>query len=173
MLPDTEGGPLLSIKSIPSPVSLGLNVSRFGLVLILGWIGAAKFTVEEAEGIRSLVEPSPLFVLPLQVLSLRTLSGLIGAIELAIALGLVVGLVHRKVNNISVLMAAATFLITLSFLFTSVNYQEWLPPSDPTSFLLKDFVLLGASLTLYRTRRLGGRGDGHDDEEVRPNGDMA
>lgn len=142
------------MKSMFSPIPLGLRVSRFGLVLTLGWIGAAKFTVEEAEGIRSLVEPSPLFALPLRLLDLRTLSAAIGVIELAIALGLVVGLVHRTVNNISVLMAAATFVITLSFLFTSVNYQEWLPPSSPASFLLKDFVLLGASLTLYRAQHL-------------------
>ncbi|SKG09857.1 DUF417 family protein [Mycobacteroides abscessus] len=157
----------------PSPISLGRMVSRFGLVLILGWIGAAKFTAEEAEGIRSLVEPSPLFALPLELLGLRTLSAVIGVIELVIAVGLVVGLAHRAVNNISVLMAAATFVVTSSFLFTSVDYKEWLPPSEPSSFLLKDFVLLGASLTLYRTRYSDSHSDVPDDEEVSSTGDGA
>lgn len=161
----------MNIKSIFSPIPLGLKTSRFGLVLILGWIGAAKFTLEEAEGIRSLVEPSPLFALPLQFVSLRALSGGIGVIELAIAVGLIVGLAHRTVNNISVFMAAATFLVTLSFLFTSVNYREWLPPSAPASFLFKDFVLLGASLTLYRMRQSDGRWDARDDECTPLNGD--
>lgn len=141
-------------KALSSPVPLGLKISRFGLVLILGWIGAAKFTSAEAEGIRSLVEPSPLFTLPLEMLGLHTLSATIGVVELAIALGLVVGLANRTINNISVFMSAATFAITLSFLFTSVDYQEWLPPSSPVSFLLKDLVLLGASLTLYRPHAL-------------------
>lgn len=33
---------------------------RYGLVLVLGWIGAMKFTAYEAEGIKSLIETSPL-----------------------------------------------------------------------------------------------------------------
>ena len=39
---------------------LGAFFIRYGLVLVLGWIGAMKFTAYEAEGIKSLVETSPL-----------------------------------------------------------------------------------------------------------------
>ena len=39
---------------------LGGFLIRYGLVLVLGWIGAMKFTAYEAEGIKTLVETSPL-----------------------------------------------------------------------------------------------------------------
>ena len=40
---------------------IGTHVTRYGLVLILLWIGGMKFTAYEAEGIRPFVENSPLF----------------------------------------------------------------------------------------------------------------
>ena len=40
--------------------ALGEFLLRYGLVLVLGWIGAMKFTAYEAEGIKPLVETSPL-----------------------------------------------------------------------------------------------------------------
>jgi uncharacterized membrane protein YkgB len=39
--------------------ALGLLTVRYGLVLILFWIGAMKFTAFEAEAIRPLIETSP------------------------------------------------------------------------------------------------------------------
>ena len=41
--------------------ALGGHALRYGLVLILLWIGGMKFTAYEAEGIRPFVENSPLF----------------------------------------------------------------------------------------------------------------
>ena len=38
----------------------GTNVSRYGLVIVLLWIGGMKFTAYEAEGIRPMVANSPL-----------------------------------------------------------------------------------------------------------------
>lgn len=38
----------------------GAFLIRYGLVLVLAWIGAMKFTAYEAEGIKALVETSPL-----------------------------------------------------------------------------------------------------------------
>jgi hypothetical protein len=40
--------------------SLGLRVLRYGLVLVVGWIGLMKFTGYEANGIQPLVAHSPL-----------------------------------------------------------------------------------------------------------------
>jgi uncharacterized membrane protein YkgB len=37
-----------------------MHVTRYGLVLVLLWIGGMKFTAYEAEGIRPLVPNSPL-----------------------------------------------------------------------------------------------------------------
>ena len=39
--------------------SIGLNTARYGLVIVLLWIGGMKFTAYEAEGIRPLVANSP------------------------------------------------------------------------------------------------------------------
>ena len=39
---------------------VGHFLLRYGLVLVLGWIGAMKFTAYEAEGIQTLVATSPL-----------------------------------------------------------------------------------------------------------------
>src|SRR5258708_19704973 len=38
---------------------LGSRVLRYGLVLVVGWIGLMKFTGYEANGIQPLVAPSP------------------------------------------------------------------------------------------------------------------
>jgi uncharacterized membrane protein YkgB len=39
---------------------IGSLVTRYGLVLVLSWIGAMKFTKYEVENIRPVVEGSPL-----------------------------------------------------------------------------------------------------------------
>ena len=48
---------------------LGVFFIRYGLVLVLGWIGAMKFTAYEAEGIKTLVETSPFMSWMYKVLS--------------------------------------------------------------------------------------------------------
>lgn len=51
--------------------ALGAFLARYGLVLVLGWIGAMKFTAYEAEGIKPLVETSPLMSWMYQLLQER------------------------------------------------------------------------------------------------------
>jgi uncharacterized membrane protein YkgB len=40
--------------------TIGKHVARYGLVVVLLWIGGMKFTAYEAEGIRPMVANSPL-----------------------------------------------------------------------------------------------------------------
>lgn len=40
--------------------AVGRELTRYGLVLAVGWIGLMKFTTHEAEGIRPFVANSPL-----------------------------------------------------------------------------------------------------------------
>ena len=40
--------------------TIGMHVTRYGLAIVLLWIGGMKFTVYEAEGIKPLVVNSPL-----------------------------------------------------------------------------------------------------------------
>ena len=48
---------------------IGLHVARYGLVIVLLWIGGMKFTAYEAEGIKPLVANSPLLSWVYRVMS--------------------------------------------------------------------------------------------------------
>ena len=50
---------------------MGINVTRYGLVVVLMWIGAMKFTAYEAEGIMPLVVNSPFMSWLYGILSIR------------------------------------------------------------------------------------------------------
>src|ERR1700740_2662163 len=55
--------------------ALGSRVLRYGLVVVVGWIGLMKFTGYEANGIQPLVAHSPLMGGMYHFLSLRGFSG--------------------------------------------------------------------------------------------------
>jgi reactive chlorine resistance protein C len=122
----------------------GLGVLRYGLVFLLVVIGATKFTAWEAANIEPLVSNSPvLFWLP-RVLGLQGASNLIGAIEIATGLAIAARRFAPTLSAIGSVAAVGTFVTTLSFLFTTPGA---LSPMHPASaFLMKDVVLLGASL---------------------------
>ena len=60
--------------------TIGKHVARYGLVLVLFWIGGMKFTAYEAEGIRPLVANSPLMGWVYGFMSVATFSALLGVI---------------------------------------------------------------------------------------------
>ena len=66
--------------------SIGLNVARYGLVIVLLWIGGMKFTAYEAEGIKPLVANSPPMSWVYKVMSVGGFSALLGVVEIAIGL---------------------------------------------------------------------------------------
>src|SRR5262245_49865042 len=66
--------------------ALGGHALRYGLVLILLWIGAMKFTAYEAEGIRPFVENSPLFAWTYPVFGVQGLSYILGVTEIIVGL---------------------------------------------------------------------------------------
>ena len=72
-----------------SIAAFGDHVLRFSIVIVLGWIGAMKFTAYEAGAIQGLVASSPLTAWLYGVFDLQTTSNLIGSIEIATALALV------------------------------------------------------------------------------------
>ncbi|MGH7536184.1 MAG: DUF417 family protein [Gemmatimonadales bacterium] len=63
----------------------GRLLLRYGLVLVIGWIGAMKFTTFEAAGVKPLVETSPFLRWMYRVLSEQGISNLLGVVELSIA----------------------------------------------------------------------------------------
>ncbi len=61
---------------------LGTFVLRYGLVLVVFWIGAMKFTAYEANGIQPLVANSPFMGWLYKFLSVQTFSNLLGVVEM-------------------------------------------------------------------------------------------
>src|ERR1051325_5178134 len=129
---------------------LGAFLPRYGLVLVLGWIGAMKFTMYEAEGIKSLIETSPLMSWLYKVLSLQGASKLIGFAELSAALLIAIKPISARLSALGSVLAVCTFLTTLTFLFSLPGWEKSLGGfpalSGSGGFLLKDVVLLGAAL---------------------------
>ena len=130
--------------------TLGALLIRYGLVLVLGWIGAMKFTAYEAEGIKGLVETSPLMSWMYRVLSLQATSNVIGVAELIAAVLIAIRPLSAKLSAIGSVLAVFTFLTTLTFLFSLPGWEQSLGGfpalSGSGGFLLKDVVLLGAAL---------------------------
>ena len=65
---------------------IGMHVTRYGLVIVLLWIGGMKFTAYEAEGIKPLVANSPLMGWVYRLMSVGGFSAFLGVVEIAIGL---------------------------------------------------------------------------------------
>ena len=131
--------------------NLGEIVIRYGLVVVLVWVGALKFTAYEAEGIKPLVENSPLMAWALQAFGLRTLANLIGITEIVLGLLIATRPFAPRVSAMGSLGAVGLFLITLTFVLTTPGvwqpgYGFPYPSVMPGQFLLKDVLLLGAAI---------------------------
>ncbi len=129
---------------------LGIYVTRYGLVIVLLWIGGMKFTAYEAEGIKPLVENSPLMSWLYSIFSVRGFSNLLGVAEIVVGLLIAVRPKAPVISAIGSLFAAGMFLGTVSFLLSTPGWEPEMgfPALSvvPGQFVLKDLVLLGASL---------------------------
>ena len=128
-----------------------LHVARYGLVIVLLWIGGMKFTAYEAEGIRPLVANSPLMGWVYRVMSVSGFSSLLGVVEIAIGLLIALRPVWPMGSAMGSGLAAGMFLTTLSFLVTTPGWEASLGgfpalSAMPGQFVLKDVVLLGVAL---------------------------
>jgi len=128
---------------------LGEFLIRYGLVLVLGWIGAMKFTHYEAQGIQGLVASSPLMSWMYKVFSLQATSNILGVAEITAALLIAIRPISTRLASIGSVIAILTFLATLTFLFSLPGWEQSLGGfpalSGSGGFLLKDVVLLGAA----------------------------
>ena len=66
------------------------HLARYGLVIVIGWIGLLKFTSYEAQGIQPLVAHSPVMSWVYDVCSVTTFSSLLGVLEVGTAVLLAV-----------------------------------------------------------------------------------
>jgi uncharacterized membrane protein YkgB len=129
----------------------GALVLRYGLVLVIGWIGLMKFTGYEAKGIEPMVAHSPFMSWIYSFLSAQTFSAALGVVEVTIAILIGLRPWSAKASALGSAGAVIMFLTTLSFLFSTPGWEPSLGgfPSLsalPGQFLLKDVVLLGAAL---------------------------
>jgi reactive chlorine resistance protein C len=131
--------------------AIGSLVLRYGLVLVIGWIGLMKFTAYEANGIQPLVAHSPFLSWMYGFLTVEQFSKGLGTVEVIIAV--LIGLRHwsAKASALGSGLAVIMFLTTLSFLFSTLGWEPSLGGFPALSgsvgqFLVKDVVLLGASI---------------------------
>ncbi|WP_282065609.1 DUF417 family protein [Vibrio rotiferianus] len=134
--------------------NIGYSLGVLGVALVLAWIGIYKFTPTEADLIKPLVENHPAMGWLYSVISVQAVSNLIGALEIIVAIGLVVGLKNRKIGFFSGVFATVIFLSTLSFLITTPNTWKVSDGILITNFfLVKDILFLAISISVIEKNR--------------------
>ena len=126
---------------------IGENVSRYGLVFILLAFGVFKFTATEAGAIKPLVDHSPFLNWMNKLFTIRTISEIIGVIEIGAAIGIGLRFISPLIALCGSLLGAIIFSVTITFLFTTpgmIAKTEWI--WLPDGFIIKDLLLLGFCL---------------------------
>lgn len=131
--------------------AVGRHSIRYGLVLVLLWIGGMKFTAYEAEGISGFVSNSPFMFWAYQLFSKTQFAAILGTVELLTAVLIAARPFSARLSALGSALAVGMFLTTLSFLFSTPGVIEvslGFPALSavPGQFLIKDVVLLGAAL---------------------------
>jgi reactive chlorine resistance protein C len=142
-----------NIRSIAKTSTIDTIASvlgRYGLVIVIGWIGALKFANFEAHQIQPLVANSPFMGWLYHVFPVYPFSALLGLFEVTAAVLLAIKPVAPKLSILGSVMAIVLFVSTTSFLFTTPGVAEPAGGGFPAisllgEFLLKDIPLLGLS----------------------------
>ncbi|OBH77078.1 hypothetical protein A5681_08615 [Mycobacterium scrofulaceum] len=127
----------------------GQLISRYGLVIVLAWIGFGKYIKMES---RVLIEHSPLMSWIYDLLNVTTVARLLGTMEILAAVLIALRPVWPRASAVGSALAVVLFLGTLSFLFTTpgvvATHADGIPVLSalPGQFLLKDLVLIGVAL---------------------------
>jgi len=144
-----------------SVTRVGQQVSRYGLVVVLAWIGFGKYVKMES---RVLIEHSPLMSWIYHFLSVGAVAAALGTMEIVAAVLIAVRPLWPTVSAIGSALGIVLFLGTLSFLFTTPGviaaHAGPIPVLSgmPGQFLLKDVVLIGVSIwTLGESLEARGR----------------
>jgi len=144
----------------------GRLLVRYGLVVVVAWIGALKYSQYEAQAIQPLVAHSPLMSWLYDIFSVRAFGAVLGSVEIAAALLIALYPLWPRLSAAGSAFTVLLFLGTLSFLFSTPGV--WVPSAAgggfgvlsglPGQFLIKDLVLVAAALwTLGEALGAGGR----------------
>ena len=137
-------------RALPAVDTVAAALIRYGLVIVIGWIGLLKFAQYEAHQIAPLVAHSPFMGWLYSIFPEYTFSALLGVMEVSAAILLAVKPVAPRISVLGSLLSILLFVSTISFLFTTPGIGEPAGGGFPAitllaEFLLKDVVLLGAS----------------------------
>jgi reactive chlorine resistance protein C len=137
----------------PRATPIAALVARYGLVIVIAWFGAMKFTYYESHGISPLVANSPFLSWIYDIMSISTFGRLLGSFELFTAVLLALKPWYPKPAILGGLLASLFFVTTLSFMITTPGIGEASAGGFPVlsangQFLVKDIALLGLSLWL-------------------------
>jgi uncharacterized membrane protein YkgB len=132
---------------------------RWSLIVIFLWFGGMKFTNYEAHAIAPFVANSPIMGWMHTLFGIQGTSDVIGVLELSTAVALIAGAFVPVLSAVGAAMSIATYVITLTFFVSTPGVFE--PTAGgfpaisalPGQFLLKDLVLLAASVTLLLASR--------------------
>jgi reactive chlorine resistance protein C len=131
--------------------AVGTAILRYGVAVVIAWIGLLKFTGSEAMRIQQYISHSPFMSWLNGILSMRALADVIGTIEILAAVLIVLHVVSPRLGVVGGALGTLLFISTLSFLFTTPGIGDTaaggFPALSPVGqFLIKDIVLLGASI---------------------------
>jgi uncharacterized membrane protein YkgB len=131
--------------------TIGRGILRYGMAGVIGTIAAEKLTDYEVQNIRALLEHSPLFSWLQRRIGLKRTTRLVGVTELAIASLVAIPPRRSALSALGSLLALGMFATTLSFIASTpaarTRSTTGVPIlSDVGQFLIKDVVLVGASL---------------------------
>ena len=145
--------PATAVVAAEHPAAtVGRYLIRYGLVIVIAWIGALKYTSYEATAIQPLIAHSPIFSWLYSAFSVRAFAAVLGTAEIIAALLIAARPLAPRISVIGSAMGVLLFLSTLSFLFTTPGVTAAAAGGFPVlsvlpgQFLLKDLVLAGASL---------------------------
>ncbi|WP_101946578.1 YkgB family protein [Mycobacterium sp. 3519A] len=138
------------VLHLPTIDVIAAVLGRYGLVIVIGWIGALKFANFEAHQIQPLVAHSPFMGWLYHFLPVYTFSALLGVFEVAAAVLLAIKPLAPRLSIAGSLMSIVLFVSTVSFLFSTPGVGEPAGGGFPAisltgEFLLKDIPLLGLS----------------------------
>lgn len=140
---------------------IAYNLGVSGVIIALLWVGLFKFTLKEAQAIKPLIENHFGMSWMYKVMSIQTVSNVIGISEIMVGLGLLFSFFNRKIGEYAGLASAIIFTTTLSFIVTTPGIFHYADGSPLVKhflvmdfFILKDIPFLAISLLVYAKAKL-------------------
>lgn len=134
---------------------LDYHFLRLAMVIIFAWFGYDKWFDVEIKGLLPIITHGPLISWTIPTLGINGTSVFLGATEWTVGLLLLIGFWNKKAGVLGAIGSSATFIATVTVL--PFVPDAWLAEAGGfpamtinSAFLLKDIVLLAASVYLLK-----------------------